>query len=117
MPELSCKVGAWDLLLSDVCCVHLVPPEGWKDPEPSQKLLAGELEVSLELQHGPQGPFTTAGRAGLECLAQERLPSVPGPQRPQTRYWVDGYVCVFLLKDGRIGVESKSPQPGATQLA
>lgn len=57
-------------------------PERWKDPEPAQKLPPAELEDSLELQLGLQGPFTAAGLVGPGWLAQKTLPSVPGPQTP-----------------------------------
>lgn len=51
-----------------------VPAERGKDLEAARELPAAELEDSLDLPHGLQGPFATAGLAGPGCLAQKRLP-------------------------------------------
>lgn len=73
------------------CPVRWVPVERGKDPDRAcWKLPAAELEDSLELPHSLQVPFTTTGLAGPGCLC---------PKFSLNRYWVDGYVCVSLLKD------------------
>lgn len=49
---------------------------------PTQELPEAELEDSLELQHGWQGPFTAAGLVGPGWLGEKQLPSEPAPQTP-----------------------------------
>ena len=91
MQKLSWCLGpiAAQRLLS----VHFEPPEKWKDPGLTQKLPAAELD-SLELQHR-----CWPGRAGVPCPGEAAHWACAQP--PLTRYWVDGYVCVFLLEIGQ----------------
>lgn len=84
-----------------------VSPERWKDPVPTQGLPEAELEDSLELQHGLQGPFTTAGLVGPGWLGQKQLPSEPAPQIP-TDQVLGWRVCLCVSAQGWAGLVLKA---------